>query len=265
MQAVNRAVNLVKISLLTCMLLPTTLTAEELKPQALTFMVNTDGSPPYIYKNKDNHFTGAVPELLAMLPQYSINYVEYNRKRGEMALYQGKFDLALSAKAWLSQPEKFSFSLPVAQHKSFLFSKQPFSDNFSLSELPKNAEICTRRLYQYPNLEDKFANQQFMRIDSPSQTTQVQMLLANRCQYAVLNEHIAEHLFSELTSSSIKVFRSPVITSQVDQVIVIQPQFHQFKQDLDQLILSLNGQGKLEQLINKHTPKQPVVIHSGFN
>jgi ABC-type amino acid transport substrate-binding protein len=235
--------------------LPATITQKS-HGKKLTFVVHYPGSPPYIYKNsKEGNFVGIIPDLFKPLiksGQFDIRYIQNNRTRSEYSLYKGLDDMALISKAWVEQPEKLLYSIPLLQSNSFLFKAEPFiSDDFN-TLFSTSKSVCTRRTYKYPGLEKYFLNNELIRIDSSSQATMLQMLFKKRCDFAVMNDFVALSLLNSALFKGKKLYRSRFPTYQAPLGLVFRLGLEKERDVINQHIKKLQQSGELEQIINFH-------------
>ncbi|MCW8833010.1 MAG: transporter substrate-binding domain-containing protein [Colwellia sp.] len=222
----------------------------------LKFIVNHPGSPPYIYKTTDaDNYLGIIPDVLKELietNQLNIRFVSNSRIRSENALYQGKIDLMMLSHKWLKQPEKLIATIPILQHRSFLYGVEEFSEQFSLKDIKSIRKICTRVGFNYPNLEPYFQQNMLNRIDSSSQVTMLRMLYKGRCDYAIFNENNAISLMisSEFKEKKLYQGKSPISTVPLN--IILRPELTKEKRILDLHIKKLMKSGELQRIINHH-------------
>lgn len=222
----------------------------------LRFVVNHPGSPPYLYfDEQQDNYQGIIPDLLNDIEKSSdLNflYISNSRKRSEEAIYQGHGDLTLLSKSWLTSPEQLITTLPIHQHRSFLYSNQPFAENFELSTITAQHKICTRTGFKYPNLTTLIDEGLLLRVDSYSHLSMLRMLIANRCNFVIFNEFNAITLLKQPEFENAQVFRSVQPVIEVPLHIVMRPELIEIKAIIDQHILSLKNTGQLDALINKH-------------
>lgn len=168
------------------------------KTADLKFVLYYPQVPPYMYQDeKTENVVGLVPELLQDFFQQQnirVQYVADNRTRAEHRLYQGEVDAMLLAKEWTQNPEQLLFSEPLLEHQDYLFSRQPLAAQGKLADWVKGKAICTRQYYIYEALTPFFSTNETARVDSSSELTQLNMLLNGRCDYAFMNEHVANWL-----------------------------------------------------------------------
>ena len=70
-----------------------------------------------------------MPDILQGLiasNQLNIKYLANSRRRSEEYMYEGSADLMMLSKAWLKRPEQLIASLPIHQHRSFLYKSEKF-------------------------------------------------------------------------------------------------------------------------------------------
>ena len=222
----------------------------------LLFIVSYPGSAPYLYQNiEDETYFGIIPDILSSLietKKIDIRFVANSRKRSEDYLYQGKADLMLISQSWLSNPEKLIATIPLHQHRSYLYQTEKFPGDFSLDNLAQRKSICTRKGFVYPNLEPYFVNKQLIRVDSSSQTTTLSMLFKKRCDLAILSEYNALTIMKLDLFKQNKLFRSINPISTVPLNIILRPELYYVKNMLDEHIRKLSLSGELESIIDKY-------------
>ncbi|MFT5677153.1 MAG: hypothetical protein ACI808_003105, partial [Paraglaciecola sp.] len=76
---------------------------------------------------------------------------------------------------------------PIVEHRSYLYSNQPFADGLKLEDVT-GVDVCARRGYIYPALTSYFSNGKLRRIDSSNQLSMLNMVKINRCEMAVVHE-----------------------------------------------------------------------------
>lgn len=188
------------------------------EPRKLLFAVNSPGSAPYLYYDvKQQKYLGVVADFFQSLVEdkvVKIEFLDSNRIRSEMFVYEGSADIFLSSKSWLSKPDDMLSSATLLLHHSYLYGMSEFDPKFELKN-QSNKRVCTKRGYHYPMLAPLFQRKNLIRTDSTSQSTMLDMLIKGRCDYAIFNEHNAFHLFSTREFCSKEIFRSPKPTSSV--------------------------------------------------
>tara|TARA_R110002153_G_scaffold27084_1_gene84225 strand:- start:10039 stop:10794 length:756 start_codon:yes stop_codon:yes gene_type:complete len=221
----------------------------------LTFGVNSPGSPPYVYLSKNStEYRGVIPDILIKLKQlhgYQINYIDSFRIRTESFLYNGEIDSFLSSSNWLKFPGKLIYSHPVAKHRSYLYSSQPFTDKLKLEDI-LGVNVCTRRGYIYPALREYFSSGKLQRVDSSNQLSMLNMVKINRCNMAVMHEFNALTILSSEEFQADKIYQSPFPVDVVDLSIILRPELIEVKQLLDDIIIQMKISGELEASLRHH-------------
>jgi ABC-type amino acid transport substrate-binding protein len=221
----------------------------------LTFGVNSPGSPPYLYLEENRvEYKGVIPDILIKLKQlhgYHINYIDSFRIRTETFLYHGDIDSFLSSSNWLKFPDKLIYSQPIAKHRSYLYSNQPFTDKVKLEDI-SGVDICTRRGYIYPALAAYFSSGKLQRVDSSNQLSMLNMVKINRCNMAVMHEYNALTILSSAEYQSFKIYRSPFPVDVVDLSIILRPELTEVKQLLDEIIINMKVSGEFEASLRHH-------------
>jgi polar amino acid transport system substrate-binding protein len=254
----RRSVNLRCFLKLASYLLLITLSQICLAQATLVFGVNSPGSPPYLYLTKTGtQYQGVIPDVLNKLIQlhpYKIKYIDSFRKRTESFLYKGEVDGFLSSTQWLEFPDKLIHTISVLEHKSYLYSNQPFAEQFTLENAP-NLAICARRGYIYPALNPYFDAGKFTRVDSGSQLSMLNMVRINRCNMAVMHEFNAIPILSSADFKANKLYQSDFSTDIVELSIFLRPELIEIKQALDVIIANMKSSGELADSLQKHIEK----------
>jgi len=222
----------------------------------LLFIVSYPGSEPYLYQEQGNEtYVGIIPDILEELiktKKMHVRFVSNSRKRSEEYLYQGKADLMLISEFWLRQPDKLIWSVPIHQHRSFLYKSDKFPINFLLNNIDKGTSICTRKGFLYPNLDIHFNNKNLIRVDSTSQTTSLKMLFKKRCDLAVMSEYNALTIMKSSDFTNNKLYKSVTPSSVVPLNIVLRPELIHTKEILDNHLKKLIANGELDRIIKKY-------------
>lgn len=227
--------------------------------ESLRFIVNHPGSAPYLYfdKSKDK-YQGVIPDIFEELiasGKLNIKYISNSRKRSEEYMYQGTADMIMLSQTWLKQPDKLIATIPLLQHRSFLYKATPFSDDFSLDDLNKQNTLCTRKAYIYPNLSKYIHNKRLIRIDASSQLSMLRMLFKQRCDYAVMNEFNALNLMNSSFFTDKKLFNSKSAISAVPLNIILRPELIATKNLLNKHIKKLQENNEIQRFIKRHIGK----------
>jgi hypothetical protein len=221
----------------------------------LTLVVNSPGTPPHLFFNhEENKYDGVIPDLLKFAEQHSklkFEFVDSHRNRNEKFVSSGMFDMFYSSIAWVDRPEDFISTIPIFTHESYLYSTEPFADDFSLDESTV-ANVCARRGFKYPALEPLFENGNLVRIDSTSHPTMVKMLILGRCNMVEMNFKNANALIYTGEYSSTTFFRSKEATSSVPASLIINPKLTKERDLLNSFIKKFKAEGLYDVSLAKH-------------
>jgi ABC-type amino acid transport substrate-binding protein len=224
----------------------------------VVFGVNSPGSPPYLYLTKTGtEYQGVIPDVLNKLKQlhgYKIQYIDSFRKRTESFLYKGEVDGFLSSSHWLEFPNQLIHSIPVLEHKSYLYSNRPFAEGFTLENAPRMT-MCARRGYIYPALDPYFDSGHFVRVDSDSQLSMLNMVKIDRCNTAVMHEFNAMAILASAGFKTTHLYQSNFPTDIVELSIFLRPELTELKQQLDVIIANMKRSGELADTLQKHIEK----------
>ncbi len=225
--------------------------------EELIFIINHPGSAPYLYFNEEqNEYQGAIPDLLKPLIEsrkLNIKFISNSRKRSEEYIYQGNADLIMLSEFWLKKPEEVIATVPLHQHRSFLYMTEEFPDEFSLENTNESEALCTKDGFFYPNLESHIKSKRLIRIDSSSHLSMLKMLFKHRCKYVVMNEFNALNLINSPFFNGEKLYHSKEPVSTVPLNIILRAELTHVKNILDKHIMALKEKGELQRIIDKHT------------
>lgn len=226
--------------------------------EQLLFVVNAPGSPPYLfYDNSQNKYVGVIPDAVEGIKPFNIRYIANSRQRSEEQIYSNQADMIMLSKAWLKHPEKVIASIPIHQHRSFLYRANKFPENFSLVHSDKSELVCTRKGYLYPKLATYFNSKRLLRVDSSNHLSMMKMLIKNRCDYTVMNEFNAQNVMQSPAFENEKIYRSESPISTVPLNIILRKKLTREKLILDEHIRQLQESGELKRIMNKYTQIQP--------
>lgn len=224
----------------------------------LKFVLYYPQVPPYMYQDpQSERVVGLVPEVLQDFFQQQnikVQYVADNRTRAEHRLYLGDVDAILLAKEWTQHPERLVFSEPLLEHQDYLFSRHPLAAQGDLAEWVKGKTICTRQYYVYDALSAFFQTNDTARVDSSSEVTQLKMLLNGRCDFAFMNEHVANWLLHHHFPDQ-PLYRSVKGFSPVGLTIAFHPRWKPKLAAFNQYLREQRQQGIIEQWLKFYVTK----------
>lgn len=226
----------------------------------LKFVLYYPQVPPYMYQDETTQrVVGLVPEILQDFFQQQniqVQYVADNRTRAEHRLYQGDVDAMLLAKEWTQHPELLLFSAPLLEHKDYLFARQPMSAQATLPELIQGKTVCTRQYYVYDALDPHFNSNQAARVDSSSELTQLKMLLNGRCEFAFINEHVANWLLHHHFPTQ-ALYRSAQGFNTVALTVAFHPRWKAQLTAFNHYLQEQQQQGTIAQWLKFYVTKSP--------
>lgn len=230
----------------------------EAKQADLKFVLYYPQVPPYMYQDeKTEKVVGLVPEILQDFFQQQnirLQYVADNRTRAEHRLYQGDVDAILLAKEWTQHPEQLLFSEPLLEHQDYLFARQPMAAQGQLADWVKGKAICTRQYYVYDALTPFFQTNETARVDSSSEMTQLKMLLNGRCDFAFMNEHVANWLLHHHFPDQ-QLYRSAKGFSPVGLTVAFHPRWKPQLAAFNQYLAEQRQQGIIAQWLKFYVTK----------
>ena len=200
-------------------LLPCHTTYAEAESETLIFRESSEFAP-YIYRhgNASGKPSGAPQGYIPALLKYfaddhgiTIDYREMPTNRLESAYEKGQLDAAILSDKWILNADNFIFSQPLGVYRTVIYtSDMPQRDLVPLVDL-KSQYVCAQRGYRYPNLDLLWASNNLIRVDFADEKLQLEGLIANRCQYAVMDEAVGrwygkkmfkQHSFSIVSEES---------------------------------------------------------------
>lgn len=188
---------LISAPLAAMFLFPTFSNAAEDTPAPLNFRENVQYAP-YMYRFKGNTAKlpqGYVPALLKYFMddhKVQLEFVDVPRNRVPSSFAQKKLDAAVLSPKWIDNPEEFVFTQPLAAYKTVIVgdANQDGAQHIDFTQL-ENSYICASRGYRYPELDNYWKSNNLVRVDFSDELLQLKGLVADRCQYAVMDESIA--------------------------------------------------------------------------
>ncbi|HJS13498.1 MULTISPECIES: substrate-binding periplasmic protein [Rheinheimera] len=249
-----------KVQLVMLLALLSWATAVQAEPKSadLKFVLYYPQVPPYMYQDEETQkIVGLVPEVLQDFFQQQnirVQYVADNRTRAEHRLYQGEVDAILLAKEWTQHPDQLLFSEPLLEHQDYLFARQPMAAQGQLAEWVKGKAICTRQYYVYEALTPFFQTNETARVDSSSEMTQLKMLLNGRCDFAFMNEHVANWLLHHHFPDQ-QLYRSAKGFSPVGLTVAFHPRWKPKLVAFNQYLAEQRQQGIIAQWLKFYVTK----------
>lgn len=227
--------------------------------EQLLFVVNAPGSSPYLYYDKyQNKYVGIIPDLLQGVTKLNIRFVSNSRKRSEEQIYTEKADMIMLSTAWLKHPEKVISTIPIHQHRSFLYRAKKFPVKFSLEKSNNSELVCTRKGYLYPNLMTFFGKKRLERVDASNHLSMMKMLFRHRCDYTVMNEFNAQNVMESQSFKGKRIFRSELPVSTVPLNIILRAELTSEKTILDNHIRQLQESGEFDRIMKKYVYTEPL-------
>lgn len=257
---VNRSMKPIKLQLLLLLILFNGQVAAQpdSKLSELKFVIYYPQVPPYLYQDKKtDQVVGIVPEVVQDFFQQQnikVQFVADNRTRAEHRIYQGDVDAILLAKQWTRSPEKLIFSDALLQHTDYLFSRRPIEIKGELADSLAGKTVCTRQNYVYHAIEPLFKLKKLIRVDASSELTQLKMLLNSRCDYAMMNEHVASWLLSHHFSDQ-QLYRSAQGFNSVALTVAFHPRWKVVLPAFNQYLQQQKQQETIQQWIKFYVNK----------
>jgi len=254
------ALRLVTIWVLSIVLLIGSAAADDERSPStpLKVAINSPGSYPYLYfDDVSEDYQGVVRDLFNTMERelgYSFEYIDSNQLRSEEFLLNDKVDMLVISPRWLQKPDSFIFSDVIIDHETYLYSTSPFPKDFSLTSLTGQT-VCTQERYIYSGITQRFEDGALRRIDSTNQALMAAMLIAKRCDFAVLNNYNAWSAFSKPSNCHATIYQSPHPTSNVSLHVALRRALAPVKRDFDSIMSMQKRNGAFEKRLTEHSLK----------
>ena len=221
--------------------------------EKMRFVLYYPQVPPYMYKPDSNvAVQGVIPDLLNAFFQRSdvnVEYIEDNRQRAELKLYEGTLDMMVLSEKWSQQPEKLLFSSTVITHRDYLYTLAP--DKVQALSALEGQTICLRRHYIYTGLEQALASGHLLRLNANSEFDQMNMLINGRCDFAYMNEHVAQWLMQHHFANS-ELYRSDYIVDETGLTLALSKKWRWLLPQLNAFLQQAQQSGLTNQLLQRH-------------
>lgn len=149
-----------------------------------------NGFPPYVILEKGEETKGILVEVLehiAFKHKITVHFRKLPRNRVLGLLETGGIDAAPMAKEWVSEPNRFVFTAPIARNRDVLFSLKSNPVIFSTPKDLSGIKIITRLGFKYPTFELWFKSGKIKRRDGNDEYGMLKMLLLKRGECAIIN------------------------------------------------------------------------------
>ena len=222
----------------------------------LTLAVYLPQVPPYIYIDEHSgQLVGIVTDILKSYSEQTnleFDYVYLNRLRAENALYDSTADVSMLSPQWLKHPEKLIFSDPLYYNGDRFYSLTPISNSPSDIKNLEGKVICTRRYFKYPLFDKYVAEDKVERMDTDSEVTQFRMMLSNRCDFAYVNEWVADYLINNMFDFKV-IYSSEGRLDVNHGVLAFSKMWQSELPQFNRFISELKSSGKLANLVKHYT------------
>ncbi len=169
--------------------------------KTIVFNMTYDGYPPYMICNKDREIScGIMYDVFTTIMSrlgFSVETIHVPKKRENDFFLSGKLDAHAMAKEWVKNPEDYVFSDPILKIRNLIFSNVKHPVEFSKIEDLFNKKAITNLGFIYPPLTPFFNNGSINRVDAIGEKSMLKMLLYERGDFAIVNEHVGMWLIKE--------------------------------------------------------------------
>lgn len=209
--------------------------------------------PPYMYKpDNSTAVQGIIPDLLNAFfrqSEFNVEYVEESRQRAELKLYDGAIDMMVLSEKWSQQPEQLLYSTTVITHRDYIYTLAPEKLQ-DLSSI-KDSSICLRRHYVYNGLEQALASGRLLRLNADSEFDQMNMLVNGRCDFAYMNEHVAQWLTRHYFTNA-ELHRSDYVVDETGLTLALSKKWQPLLAKLNAFLQQAQQSGLTDQLLRQH-------------
>ena len=223
--------------------------------KVITFNMTYYGYPPFMICNKDEKTScGIMYEVFTNIMGklgYSVRTAHVPKKREIEFFTAGKIDAHPMAKEWVENPEDYVFSDPVLKARNLIFSnaKQPVKYSNINDLLGKRA--ITNLGFVYPPLTKLFEKGAIKRIDAIGEKAMMQMLIYQRGDFAIVNEHVGKWLIKENNWQS-KFSISEKNITDYDFRIMFAKKFEEIIPLFNHELQIMKDNGDIEEIISRY-------------
>ena len=198
---------------------------------------------------------GIIPRLFdEVITTLDITVVYQNApsRRVEEYLNDGQLDGSIMNKEWMKNLDDVIFTIPFINYQVFIYSLTPIGKNKTFKTILSGKRICTHRGYSYSEfseLSTLFDNNTSFRVDSDHEPLMIKMLLKERCDIALIDEHSADWLFKTLQINK-KIFKYPTPLISTNLTLAFNKKWYILVEKLNDHIRALNASSKMDEIIN---------------
>ncbi len=241
---------MLKTILLTILLLAQSIKAQEL--DVLRLAVYLPQSPPYMFIDLNTgEVTGILPDLMKRYTEQhglTFSYQYLNRIRVEKFLYIGKSDVSLLSPSWVESPEKLIFSEPLYRNGDRFYSIKPIPKMIDLH----GQVVCTREFFKYPIFDKLVKDKKVIRMDTNSEISQLRMLLSGRCDFAYLNEWVANYMIKNDFNFA-KFYQAENTFDNSNGILAFHPRWQSRLPEFNAFVRQIKKSGELKRIVERYT------------
>lgn len=206
-----------------------------------TVMFSENGYMPY-FSIDGQQVGGLYRQLLdALEQQYDLSFKYYTvpRKRIESIINDAEYTLILSNPSWFKQLNPaMLLTRPFYAYKDRIFLRKGLKSVSTLEEL-KGLTLCGRHGFVYSaTMEAMLGDGRLRRVNSPSNSGVVKMLLLERCDFTILDEGVMDALLKDLEVSTADFVRTPLVDASWPQRFILTPDSTELYEILQKAIAS---------------------------
>lgn len=218
----------------------------------LNLAVYLPQSPPYMFIDLNTGaVTGILPDIIKNYAQkhdLKFAYQYLNRVRAEHSLYNGSADVSLLAPAWVQYPDKLIYSDPLYVNGDRFYSVKPMPAKITFN----GQVVCTREFFRYPIFDKLVEQKKVIRMDTESEVSQLRMLLSGRCDYAYLNEWVADYMIRNDFSFA-QFYRAETTFDSSNGILAFHPKWQERLPEFNEYIRQIKQSGELTRIVESYT------------
>jgi polar amino acid transport system substrate-binding protein len=220
----------------------------------IVFNMSQEGFAPFMIVDQGKQ-SGIMKDVLTEIAAktgHTIKIVRYPRKRFEKATYQKSIDCSGSALEWVSHPQKFSKTEPIASLRDIIYSLKSKKLTFNKPSDFKGRSVGGVLGYHYPNLQKIYKKYLFDKQDSATEGHLLKKLYAGRINGIVCNEFVCDHLIKKYSLDKTLLTKSKLSLGSAEYRFLFGTQWERHIPSFNKVIGELKSSGKMEKIFEKY-------------
>lgn len=171
-------------------------------PQTVIFNITTNGYPPFLIPAVEGRETsGIMYDVLCDIMRrrnIAVSTIGAPKNRELRYIEQGKLDVYVTAREWVSNPEDYVFTDPVLYARDVALSKKSSPLRFNSAEDLIGKKLIAHLGFVYPHLSPYFDSGRIERIDAINGMSMLKMVLSGRADAAIMNDVVGNWMIRRL-------------------------------------------------------------------